>query len=144
MDRAHGAMTVICDAPLIWLPSRGVCGRDLKCVYFRNDSQRYVYFVLTGCGGPVLCKHMVWRHREDLKLLKQLLSYSRNKNLFDIISERAWQLLSYLFLIFCRIYVNNGDNTVVMRHICVCICYFVVCVTVAGMAYLVYWHLWFH
>ena len=44
-----------------------------------------------------------------LKLLKQILSYNRNKNLFDSISEGAWKLPSYLFLVFCRFHVNNDD-----------------------------------
>ena len=73
---------------------------DLKRVYFRYDSQRYVHFALTGWDGPLLCKRMVWRHRKMVKLLKQSLAYSRNEDLFDSISEGAWKLLSYLFLIF--------------------------------------------
>ena len=37
-------MTVICDAPLIWWPMSGMRGMDLKRVYFRNYSQRYMHF----------------------------------------------------------------------------------------------------
>ena len=49
---------------------------------------------------------------------KQILSYSQNKNLIDIISEGAWKLPSCLFHIFCRFHVNNDDITIVMRHAC--------------------------
>ena len=73
---------------------------------------------LTEWDGPVLCKHVVWRQRKMLKLIKQILSCSRNKNLFDSISEGAWELPRYLFLIFCWFHVNNGDITMVVGHAC--------------------------
>ena len=50
--------------------------------------------------------------------LTQILSQSRNQKLFDFISEGAWKVPSYQFLIFCRVHVNNGDITIVMRHSC--------------------------
>ena len=80
---------------------------DLKRVYFRHDSQRYVHFALTEWDVPVLRKHIVWRLRKMLKLLKQILSYSRSKNLLDSSSEGAWKLPIYPFLIFCRFHANN-------------------------------------
>ena len=51
---------------------------------------------------------MVWRHRKMLKLLKQMSSCSCNKKLFDSISEGAWKLPSFLFLIFCRFPVKTA------------------------------------
>ena len=72
--------------------------------------------MLTEWDGPVLCKHMVWCHQKMLKLLKQILSCSRNIKLFDSISEGAWKLSSYLFLIVCRCHVNKDDITIVMQH----------------------------
>ena len=37
MEKAHGVMTIICDAPIEGV----VRGMDLKRVYFRNHSHRY-------------------------------------------------------------------------------------------------------
>ena len=64
--------------------------------------------------------YLVREFRLDIKPfhLKQILSYSRNKNVFDTIGEGAWELPSHLFLIFCRFHVNNDDITIVMRHAC--------------------------
>ena len=42
MERTHAVMTAICDAPFNLVTKEGVCGMDLKYVYVRNDSQRYV------------------------------------------------------------------------------------------------------
>ena len=46
---------------------------------------------LTKWDGPVMCKHVVWRHRKCWNFFKQILSYSGNKNLFDSIREGAWK-----------------------------------------------------
>ena len=51
---------------------------DLKRVYFRNDSKRYVHFKSRWLRRSDLCKHMVWHPQKMLKLLKQILAYSRN------------------------------------------------------------------
>ena len=63
-----------------------------RCWWF-DMPWRFVWY------GPVLCKHVVWRHRKMLKLLKHTLAYSRNKNLFDNTGEGARKLPSYLLLI---------------------------------------------
>ena len=117
MDRAHDIMTVICDAPLIWWPRTGVCGMDLKtCVLsVWLTTLCALWIALAEWNGPVLCKHMVWRHRKILKHLKQILAYSRHRYLLDSNREGTWKLL---FLIFCRFHVNNGHITIVMRHAC--------------------------
>ena len=97
------------------------CDLGLKRVYFRHDSKCYVQFRLCWLSEMVwsdLCKHMVWHHQKMLKLLKQILSCSHSKNLFDSISEGAWKLPSYLFLIFCWFHVNNNNIPIVMRHTC--------------------------
>ena len=71
----------------------GVRGMDLKRVYFRYDSQRYVHLGSRWLGEMVWsCVNMVWRHWKILKLSKQILAYGRNKNIFDSISEGAWKL----------------------------------------------------
>ena len=116
MDREHDVMTVICNAPVIWWPQRGVRGMNLKPVCCRYDSQRCVHFrshwisemdppcVNTWCDVTGKC----WNS------LKQISPYSHNKKLFDSISEGAWELPSYHFLIFCRFRVNYDDITIVM------------------------------
>ena len=65
---------------------------------------------------------MVWRrtYKTWVSLTDKCItrSYSPDKNLFDSISEGAWELPSYLFLIIRRFHVNNDDIAVVMRHAC--------------------------
>ena len=84
MERAHD---VICDAPVIWRPRKGVCGMELKRVYFWNDSKHYVHFVLRWLS------EMVWSCVVNTScdvigkcwnFLKQILSYSLNKNLLTV------------------------------------------------------------
>ena len=35
IDKTRDVMVIICDAPVIWWPSRGMRGMDLKRAYFR-------------------------------------------------------------------------------------------------------------
>ena len=107
MNKAHDVVTVICDASLIWWPKRRCAEWNLKRVYYRYESQRYVLFGSHWLSQMVRpCVIIGWRH---LKI---------NKILFDSISEGARKLPSYLFLIFCRFNVNNGDTIIVLRHAC--------------------------
>ena len=76
-----------------------------------------LWIVLIGWLGPVLCKHMAWRHQKCLNFWKKILSYN-TKNLFHSISEGAWKLPSYLLPIFCWFHVNNNDITIFMRRAC--------------------------
>ena len=118
----HDDVTIIRDAPVIWWLKRwggggggggGGCEIDIKRVYFRNDSQLCVHFESRWLNAMV--RSCVNTCRDVIGNVETFWSksyHSRNKNLFDSVSERPWKLPSYLFLIFCRFQVYNDDITI--------------------------------
>ena len=95
---------------------RGGQNGHKTCVFWGWLTSCALRIALTEWDGLVQCKTLVWRHRKMNIFNVNFIIQS--KQIFDSISEGAWKLLSYLFLIFCRFHANNDDITIVIRHAC--------------------------
>ena len=103
-------MPVICDAPVIWWPRKGVRKMDLKRVYFRNVSHFCVQF-----GSH-------WRSKKVQSCVSTRCGVTGNietfkSKFYHTLATWQWKLPSYLLFIFCRVRVNSDNITIVMRHL---------------------------
>ena len=65
---------------------------------------------------PVLCKHIVWRHRKCWNFLKKILSYNHNKTYLTVLRKKHanYKVICCSF----SVCVSNDDISIVMRHAC--------------------------
>ena len=117
MDRTHDVMTVICYAPLIWWPGRGMCGMDLKRVYCRYDSQCYVHGSRWLSEMVRFCVNTWWDVTGNVETFKTDFCIQPQQK---TIWQYRWRDMGTtelpVLFIFCRFLVNGDGVTTVMRH----------------------------
>ena len=113
--RAHDVLTDICDDHVIWWPRREWTEWIPKFVYGSYDSQRSVQ--LHRVDKVRWSRRVCKRHRKCWKFSKYMLSFYRNQNLWDSISEAIWTWQSYPLYVFCWFQINKDDITIVAQHV---------------------------